>query len=250
MGPAPADDGSGPEILLAEHDHAVACMLARYLERDGLAVRLAATPALALAGLGDGRASVAVLDLTMPELDPRRVRQALRIPVTFLVAPGPRPGGLGGGTTRVRSTRRWLTRPFGPRLLVATVRELLRDASQRLEPPGDPAPVARGACGIVLDDGRRTAVLGERDIPLTGAEFGILAALLAVPGRARSRRQLLAAAGRKADDRAADVYVAQLRAKIGLPRLIRTVRGTGYVIDEPVFCVGAELGAHPDVRGQ
>ena len=50
-----------------------------------------------------------------------------------------------------------------------------------------------------------------------------------------SRRQLLAAAGRQAaGDRAADVYIAQLRAKLeaaGEPGAIRTVRGAGYVAD-------------------
>ena len=54
-----------------------------------------------------------------------------------------------------------------------------------------------------------------------------------------SRRQLLAAAGRPAaGDRAADVYVAQLRAKLAAaaggdcgPGAIRTVRGAGYVVD-------------------
>jgi DNA-binding response OmpR family regulator len=70
---------------------------------------------------------------------------------------------------------------------------------------------------------------------LTPAESAILAALLAQPGRVLSRRQLLAAAGRQAaGDRAADVYIAQLRAKLGAAgeaAAIRTVRGAGYVAD-------------------
>ncbi len=53
------------------------------------------------------------------------------------------------------------------------------------------------------------------------------------PGRVLSRRQLLAAAGRQAaGDRAADVYIAQLRAKLGPPWAIRTVRGAGYTLDQ------------------
>jgi DNA-binding response OmpR family regulator len=231
-------------VLLAEHDDAVSSMLARYLTRDGLAVRLAATPELALAGLADAAEAVAVLDLTMPELDPRRIRQALRTPVVFLAAPGPRPRGLSGA-----GARRWLTRPFAPRQLVATVRELLREddrrASVRL---GSDTVLAVG--GLLLDGSRRIAAIGSREVPLTGTEFAILAALLATPGRPRSRRQLLAAAGSTAEDRSADVHVAQLRAKLGVPGLVRTVRRAGFAIDASAVPAWPELGTDPNLRGQ
>ena len=110
-------------VLLAEHEPEVAEMSARYLRRDGLRVRLVTAPESALAELTGGPDAVAVLDLTMPGLDPRRIRRALRTPVIFLVAgpQGPRPRGLArsGGTT---GPRRWLARPFGSRQLVAMVR--------------------------------------------------------------------------------------------------------------------------------
>ena len=113
-------------VLLAEHEPEVAEMSARYLRRDGLRVRLVTTPERALAELTGGPDAAAVLDLTMPGLDPRRIRRALRTPVVFLVASsrGPRPRGLArsGGTT---GPRRWLARPFGPRQLVAMVRDVL-----------------------------------------------------------------------------------------------------------------------------
>ena len=185
-------------------------MSARYLRRDGLRVRLVTTPEQALAELTGGPDAAAVLDLTMPGLDPRRVRRALRTPVIFLAAgsQGPRPRGLArSGTT---GPRRWLARPFSPRQLVATVRDVLAG-------PAPPPP--RG----VLADGQ--------PVKLTATEFAVLAALLDHPGRVLSRRQLLVAAGRPAaGDRAADVYVAQLRAKVGPAVVIRTVRGVGYAI--------------------
>jgi DNA-binding response OmpR family regulator len=69
-------------------------------------------------------------------------------------------------------------------------------------------------------------------VPLTATEFAMLAAMADRPGRVLSRRQLLAAAGRQAaGDRAADVYIAQLRAKIGAAGPIRTARGVGYAMD-------------------
>ena len=220
-------------VLLAEHEPEVAEMSARYLHRDGLRVRLVTTPEQALAELTGGPDAAAVLDLTMPGLDPRRIRRALRTPVIFLVAGsvGPRPRGLArsGGTT---GPRRWLARPFGPRLLVAMVRDVL--ATPAPSPAQGAEPAGRPAGGLWLD-GRtlrvRTAV-GGQPVKLTATEFAVLAALLDHRGRVLSRRQLLAAAGHPAAaDRAVDVYISQLRAKIGSAVVIRTARGTGYAID-------------------
>jgi DNA-binding response OmpR family regulator len=222
-------------VLLAEHEPEVAEMSARHLRRDGLRVRLVTTPEQALAELTGGPDAAAVLDLTMPGLDPRRIRRALRTPVIFLVA-GPRglrPRGLArsGGTT---GPRRWLARPFGPRQLVALVRDVLAGPA-----PAQGAEPAERTAGRLRLDGRsltvRTAVADGQPVALTATEFAVLAAMLDRPGRVMSRRQLLAAAGRQAAaDRAADVYIAQLRAKIGSdPRtgVIRTVRGAGYAMD-------------------
>src|ERR1700751_4396043 len=122
-GPSP---GPGPRsVLLAEHESEVAEMSARYLRRDGLLVRPATTPEQALAELNARPAAAAVLDLTLPGLDPRRIRRALRTPVISLVADPqpPRPRGLARGGAG--GPRRWLARPFGPRQLVAMVYEVL-----------------------------------------------------------------------------------------------------------------------------
>jgi DNA-binding response OmpR family regulator len=244
--PARRQPGS---VLLAEHEPEVAEMSARYLRRDGLRVRLVTSPELTLAGLTGGADAAAVIDLTMPGLDPRRIRRALRTPVIFLVADGtaPRPRGL-AARGDAAGARRWLARPFSPRQLVALVRDVLADQQ---EPPG--GPLADRRHGVLrLDGASRTAVAEGRHVPLTATEFAVLAVLLDHPGRVVSRRQLLTAAGRPAAerpaagrpavgrpaadrpaacDRAADVYVAQLRAKLGPSWPIRTVRGAGYALD-------------------
>jgi len=197
-------------VLLAEHEPEVAEMSARYLGRDGLRVRLVTSPEPTLAELTGGPDAAAVIDLTMPGLDPRRIRRALRAPVIFLVADGsaPRPRGL-AVRRDAAGARRWLARPFSPRQLVALVRDVLAD-------PGEP---------------RRPAPRLHPTLSVT--ESAVLAALLDNPGRVLSRRQLLAAAGRpSAGDRAADVYVAQLRAKLGSAVRIRTVRGAGYALEQ------------------
>ena len=207
------DPGREPvSVLLAEHEPEVAELSARYLRRDGLRVRLVTSPEPTLAELTAGPDAAAVLDLTMPGLDPRRIRRALRTPVIFLVADAkaPRPRGLAVRGDAV-GARRWLARPFSPRQLVALVRDVLAD-------PGEPRPA-----------------VPRLNPALTASESAVLAALTDHAGRVLSRRQLLVAAGRQgAGDRAADVHIAQLRAKIGAdPRngMIRTVRGAGYALD-------------------
>jgi DNA-binding response OmpR family regulator len=224
---APAAKAGPRSVLLAEHEPEVAEMSARYLRRDGLRVRLVTTPEQALAELTGGPDAAAVLDLTMPGLDPRRIRRALRTPVIFLVA-GPRPRGLARGGPG--GPRRWLARPFGPRHLVAMVRDVL--ATPAPWPAADTDAAERATGGLRLDGPGRCAVADGQPVKLTATEFAILAALLDHPGRVLSRRQLLAAAGRPAaGERAADVYIAQLRAKLGADQdsgVIRTVRGAGY----------------------
>jgi DNA-binding response OmpR family regulator len=218
-------------VLLAEHEPEVAEMSARYLRRDGLRVRLVTSPEPTLAELAGGPDAAAVIDLTMPGLDPRRIRRAQssitgRIPVIFLVgdARAPRPRGLAvrNGTA---GARRWLARPFSPRQLVALVREVMADS-------GEPARSAP-----------------RLDPALTATESAVLATLIDHPGRVLSRRQLLIAAGRPgAGERAADVYIAQLRAKLGPAWPVRTVRGTGYILDPGGPIPGGQSPRPPDRR--
>jgi DNA-binding response OmpR family regulator len=152
-----------------------------------------------------------------------------------LLVAGPRPRGLGPA-----ATRRWLGRPFSPRQLVTLVREVLAEKPASAGPGSAGAGSASAASAgsspgtgrLRLDGATRTALADGKRVPLTATEFAMLAAMADRPGRVLSRRQLLAAAGRQAaGDRAADVYIAQLRAKIGAAGQIRTARGAGYAMD-------------------
>jgi DNA-binding response OmpR family regulator len=220
--------------MLAEHEPEVAEMSARYLRRDGLHVRLVTSPGATLAELTNGPDAAAVIDLTMPGLDPRRIRRALRTPVIFLVAGS---GGLRPRGLAVRGQRRWLARPFSPRQLVTMVRDVLAETqAQKTGPAKRPAPNDPNAGAWRLDTLTRSAVADGHHVPLTATEFAVLARLAENPGRVVSRAELLAAAGRHgAGDRAADVHIAQLRAKLdGVKgtQMIRTIRGVGYTLDQ------------------
>ena len=67
-------------VLLAEHEPEVAELARRYLARAGLRVRVTTSPAETTAALGERSAAVAVLDLTMPGLDPRRGKLSVTVP--------------------------------------------------------------------------------------------------------------------------------------------------------------------------
>jgi two-component system, OmpR family, response regulator len=219
-----------PSVLVADHEPEVAEMARRYLERANMRALVACAPAETLRALAGRRADLFVIDLTMPGLEVRGVRQALAavVPVVFLVDRGDsRPHGLNSPP----AVRRWLTRPFSPRALVVTVAELLQPVSA----PSRPADLAGpSGAGTSADRGRHEIVLCGREISLTKTEFVLVSALAQQPGRVLSRQRLLAALenerGKRPSARAVDVYVAQLRAKLGSD-VIRTVHGVGYVLD-------------------
>jgi len=215
-------------VLVADHEPEVAGLARRYLERAGLRVLVTGSPAEtieALAGQPPEAPDLFVIDLTMPGLEVRAVRHVLSpaTPVVFLLHRGEsRPHGLNSPPV----ARRWLTRPFSPRALVTAVAELTRPAPGR----GAVGPANGGA-----DHGRHEIRVNGRDVSLTRTEYVLVTTLAGQPGRVLSRQRLLAALeserGKRPSARAVDVYIAQLRAKLG-DGTIRTVHGVGYVLDQ------------------
>jgi DNA-binding response OmpR family regulator len=123
----------------------------------------------------------------------------------------------------------YVTKPFSPRELMARVKAILRRA------PGG-AIVDGGALAVgtvELDRASRSVRVGGEPVELTSREFDLLAALLSHPGVVLSRDRLLEMVWQgefAGGTRTVDVHVAQLRAKLGLPDFIETVRGAGYKI--------------------
>jgi DNA-binding response OmpR family regulator len=246
------------EVLVAEHDQAVAELIRRYLAKEGLSVRSASTPEQTAAELAACRAAAVVLDLTMPGLDAREIRRLIR-PRPKQPGPGRQPATwrsrtypavrapgadvpvicltAGEGTHSAQGLRpqdigvdrdACLTRPFGPRTLAAKVR------AAALSTRPEPAAAAQRDGQLSLNPAHRRATLDGAAIDLTGLEFDLLSYLMRHAGRTVSRAALRAAVWRDdgvPGDRIVDVYIAQVRAKLGSNHRIRTVRGIGYVFD-------------------
>jgi DNA-binding response OmpR family regulator len=124
----------------------------------------------------------------------------------------------------------YITKPFGPRELIARTRAVLRRTGQE----SGPADIVRAA-DITLDHGSYRVLVGEREVMLTPSEFCLLDALMTSPGRAFSRSDLLnLLQGDLSEgvERTVDVHIRNLRTKIepnaSKPFYIETVFGIGY----------------------
>lgn len=215
---------------MVEDESSIADIARLYLVDAGFGVHVSRDGRSGLADIRRLRPVAAVVDIGLPQLDGLDLVQHLRAeqnwtPVLFATARDSevdRVLGLELGADD------YLTKPFSPRELVARVRALVRRAQR----PAVAGPVRVGH--LTLDSARRAVTVGGRPVTLTATEFDLLAHLVGSPGQVFSRAQLLAAVWAMADvsgSRTVDVHIAQVRAKLGHPDPIRTVRGIGYALD-------------------
>ena len=221
MADAPPD---AERVLVVDDDPPLQRMLKRTLSAEGFQVTIAGDGGAALAAAERVAPDVIVLDVAMPTLDGlavcRRLRgKGLPTPILMLTARdavADRVAGLEAGADD------YLVKPFAVQELVARLRALTRRGQ-----PSD----ALAYADLSLDVGARTATRGGRALELTGREAALLELLLRRPGRIVTRESAL----REIWDDAAeanvvDRYVTRLRRKLGDPPLIRTLRGTGFVL--------------------
>jgi DNA-binding response OmpR family regulator len=214
-------------ILIVEDEQAIADLLRDYLRREGFEAVWASSGEQALNELARHPVRLVVLDLGLPGIDGfevcRRLRARTGVPILILSAREDevdRVAGLEAGADD------YVVKPFSPRELVARVKAILRRARD-----GGAATEALLVGDVQLDRRSRSVSVGGKPVELTGREFELLAALLSHPGAVLSRERLLELAWQgefPGGTRTVDVHVAQLRAKLGRPDLVQTVRGAGY----------------------
>src|SRR5580658_10753630 len=218
-------------VLVTEDDEILATTVAAGLRREGMAVDVALDGTTALEHLAVNRYDVVVLDRDLPGMPGDDVCRSLiadRSETRVLML------------TAARSVRErvegldlgaddYLPKPFDFAELTARIRALGRRAAAPL-----PATLTHG--DLSLDPARRVAVRAGRRLPLTTKELAVLECLLAADGRPVSAEELL----ERVWDEQADPFtstvkttIRRLRAKLGDPPVIQTIRESGYRIGDP-----------------
>jgi two-component system, OmpR family, response regulator ResD len=229
-------------VLVVEDDATVRDVVRRYLERAGHEVAVVGEGAAALAQAYGWRPDLVVLDLMLPDMNGLDVCRVLRddgdVAVLMLTA-------LGEESDRVLGLEvgadDYVTKPFSPRELVLRVASILRrgdreSAFARADGTEAGQPVQQDG-ELVLDRSARTAHLRGQELSLTARELALLSFLMANPGRAFTREELLARVWGWSfgDHSTVTVHVKRLRRKVEddplNPRRICTVWGVGYRYD-------------------
>ena len=221
-------------VVFVEDDERLARLTAQYLLTHNVEVTVIARGDIALAEILRLRPDVVLLDLMLPGLDGvdlcRKLRERIDTPIIMVTArteEADRVMGLEGGADD------YVTKPFVSRELLARIRAQARRARGQTGPAQNRVVVQ----DLVVDPTNMTATLAGKALALTTFEFSILRVLSERAGRVLAREQLLELVHGSADesfDRSIDVHVSRLRSKLGddprNPRLLKTVRGVGYML--------------------
>lgn len=218
-------------ILVVEDEVGLAESLRRGLSADGHWIDLAHDGHRGLdLALTGGPYDAVVLDLMLPGLSGYEICRRMRAhgdptPVVILTAKDgeyDEAEGLDSGADD------YLTKPFSFVVLAARLRAVTRRAAG----PAQPSVLQAG--DLTLDPRGRRCRRGPHEIELTARELGVLACLMAQPGRAVAKQDILDEVWdgpHGIDPNIVEVYVSSLRRKIDVPfgrRSILTVHGTGY----------------------
>jgi DNA-binding response OmpR family regulator len=221
-------------VLCIDDDQRLHALLSDYLGQNGVTLVAAPDGPRGLAALAAGGFDAVFLDVMMPGMDGlavlRRIREKSTVPVIMLTAKGDETDRVVGLELGADD---YLPKPFSARELLARLRAVLRRGA------GEPADLVTVG-ELTVDVPAHEARVRGRPVALTGLEFDLLVALARRAGRVVPRAALMDEAGRGdtlVGDRAVDVHVSHLRQKLGddprSPRLIKTVRGVGYLLVKP-----------------
>jgi two-component system OmpR family response regulator len=223
-------------LLVVEDDVEMTRVLERGLRREGYEVEVAYTGDEALAQASAVEYDAVLLDVLLPGMDGFAVCETLRrrerwMPVLMLTARTDvrdRIRGLDAGADD------YLTKPFDFGELLARLRALFRRGVPERRPV---SPAALEVGDLRIDPATRVVTRADREVTLTAREFEVLEYLARREGEVVSRAELLEhvwAGDFDGSPNIVDVYIGYLRKKLERPsgrRLIRTVRGSGFVLE-------------------
>jgi len=219
------------KIMVVDDKKELRALLKQYLTQEGFDIITASDGQEALFIARQEKPDLIILDLMMPEMGGyefmRVYSREAETPVLILTAKTEENDKVLGLELGADD---YVTKPFSMRELTARVRAVLR----RMEKGQVEEDILRVA-DITLDRAGRVVLVGNTRIDLTPSEFDLLATLMATPGRAFSRLELLDRLQGNAYEgyeRTIDVHIRNLRSKIELdasnPKYIETLYGVGY----------------------
>ena len=219
-------------ILVVEDEPFLGEAVRDGLVAEGFEVTLVTTGTAGLERGQDATFDAIVLDILLPGLNGFAVCESLRLagvttPILMLTA---KDGELDEAEALDTGADDFLRKPFSFVVLVARLNALLR-RGQRTK------PASMEAGDLSVDPSSYRAIRGDVGVDLTPREFALLTALMASPGEAMAKHELLAEVwgpSFEGDPNIVEVYVGYLRRKIDQPfgrQSIQTVRGIGYGLD-------------------
>lgn len=220
-------------LLIAEDEKDLNSVISKTLQKNHYTVDSCYDGQEALSYLESAEYDAVILDLMMPKLNGLEVLKKLRasgsrVPVLVLTAKGSvddRVTGLDAGADD------YLVKPFAFDELLARIRVMLRRESGRSDH-------CYRIADLTIDCDARTVLRGDTPITLSSKEFSILEYMACNQGIVLTREKIeehIWNYDYEGGSNVVDVYIRYLRKKIDegfSPRLIHTVRGTGYVLKE------------------
>jgi two-component system OmpR family response regulator len=235
----PVDPAAAPpdadRLLVVDDEESLLDLLGDALRFAGYEVHTARSGFEALRVAADTSPALVLLDVNLPDLDGFEVCQRLRrdgsdVPVIFLTARDD-PADLRNGFTRGGDD--YVTKPFSLEELNYRIQAVLR-RTRRSAPNGELLQCA----DLRMDVDAHRVWRGDAEVELSPTEFRLLRYLLVNQGRVLSKGQILDHVWQydfDGDGAIVETYISYLRKKVDAtdPKLIRTVRGFGYMIRIP-----------------
>ncbi|MCD8548842.1 MAG: response regulator transcription factor [Aeromonadaceae bacterium] len=227
----------GKQILIVDDDQEIRELLQEYMARAGFDVITAADGRAMYGQLEQHQPDLIILDVMMPGDDGfslcQQIRRSSQVPIIMLTAASDEADRVIGLELGADD---YIAKPFSPRELMARIKALLRRAEfrQPIKESGRRIRFADWSLDtlsqqLVNDDGSQ--------MDLTGSDFILLSLFLQHPGQVLDRDTISdATRGRETlpMERGIDVQISRLRQKLGdngkSPRIIKTIRGSGYML--------------------
>lgn len=221
------------KILLVEDDKEIVANLTEFLTKEGYEVSSASGQTQALQVIQSQRTDLVILDISLSDGNGFSVCKAIKsvhnVPVIFLTACSDEFSTVTGFELGADD---YISKPFRPRELISRIKNVLRLTG------GVGSVIHLG--NVTVDTIKGTATKDGRDLYLSALEYRLLLVFLNNKGSILTRTALLQSiwdiAGEFVNDNTLTVYIKRLREKIEDdpqdPKLIKTVRGLGYKVDE------------------